>query len=165
MRHLTKATSKTEGGSGQDRWIVERFLRAPRKLVWKAMTDPAHLTHWIGPPDYQLMHAEMTLRSGGKGQFVWLDPEGKVVALDTTLLEVVPWQRLCCVESWSHGGPGGMTLLTLVDQDDGTLLRRCTWLDVTMPLVTGGDPENLALPGQRRQGWSTAAISQYSKRY
>lgn len=157
MRHVTKTTSMTVGGPNRDRVVVERFLRAPRKLVWKTLTDPAHLAHWIGPRDYQLLHAEMTVRSGGKGQFVWLDPEGEVVVLNTTLLEVVPCDRLSCVEAWSHGGPGGMTLLTLVDQDEGTLLRRCTWLDVTMPLGTADNLDRLPPPG--RMGWSQPAAA------
>lgn len=32
-----------------DRQILTiRVMDAPRELVWKALSDPAHLMHWVG---------------------------------------------------------------------------------------------------------------------
>ena len=33
--------------------VIEREIPFPRALVWKALTDPAHVNEWWGPDGFQ----------------------------------------------------------------------------------------------------------------
>lgn len=55
---------------------VERVFAAPRKLVFAAFTDCAHLKHWWGPHGWNLTHCEMDFRVGGRWHYCMTGPEG-----------------------------------------------------------------------------------------
>ncbi|MGH8184231.1 MAG: SRPBCC domain-containing protein, partial [Rhodanobacteraceae bacterium] len=45
---------------------LERFIDAPRRLVWEAMTKPEHLKEWYMPKPYGSVAAcELDVRPGG----------------------------------------------------------------------------------------------------
>jgi uncharacterized protein YndB with AHSA1/START domain len=44
--------------------IHTRILDAPRDLVWKVWTTPAHLKEWWGPNDFSLTIKSMTVEPG-----------------------------------------------------------------------------------------------------
>jgi uncharacterized protein YndB with AHSA1/START domain len=45
---------------------ISRLLNAPRDLVYKAFTDPAMLSQWMGPRGFQAEDIEQDMRVGGK---------------------------------------------------------------------------------------------------
>ncbi len=45
---------------------LSRVFDAPRDLVWKAYTDPAHVVKWMFANDWEAPFAETDLRPGGK---------------------------------------------------------------------------------------------------
>ena len=45
---------------------VSRVFDAPRDLVWKAYTDPAHIVKWMFANDWEAPFAETDLRPNGK---------------------------------------------------------------------------------------------------
>jgi uncharacterized protein YndB with AHSA1/START domain len=45
---------------------VSRVFDAPRDLVWKAYTDPAHIVKWMFANDWESPFAETDVRPGGK---------------------------------------------------------------------------------------------------
>lgn len=61
---------------------IERRLAHRPEKVWRALTEPAHLTQWF-PSDM-----EMDLRAGGKISFVFRDDEGP--AMDGAITELDP---------------------------------------------------------------------------
>lgn len=73
--------------------VMKRTLRAPRALVWKAMTEPQHLKQWWGLRRHTLVTCEVDLRVGGTYRFVERDPEGNEYAFHGAYLEIVPEQR------------------------------------------------------------------------
>jgi len=57
------ATSTTTGEV-----TVERFLDAPRELVWRAWTEPARFAQWFGTPPFSTPESSvfMDVRPGGE---------------------------------------------------------------------------------------------------
>ena len=47
-------------------FAIERFIDAPPRLVWEALTTPEHLQEWYMPKPWgRVARAEMDLRPGG----------------------------------------------------------------------------------------------------
>ena len=44
---------------------ITRVFDAPRELVFKLWTDPAHAKHWMGPRGFTATHFEQESRPGG----------------------------------------------------------------------------------------------------
>lgn len=76
-------------------FAIERFVDAPIRLVWEALTKPEHLKEWYMPKAWgRVTRAELDLRPGG---IIRIDiglPDGKEVPNLGCVLEVVPQERL-----------------------------------------------------------------------
>ena len=60
-----------------DREIVAtRVFDAPRDLVFRMWTDPAHIVHWWGPNGFTTTIHEMDVRPGGMWRFIMHGPDG-----------------------------------------------------------------------------------------
>ena len=47
-------------------FVIERFIDAPTRLVWEALTKPEHLKEWYMPKAWgRVAHVEMDVRPGG----------------------------------------------------------------------------------------------------
>ena len=47
-------------------FVLERFIDAPKQLVWEALTKPEHLKEWYMPKQWgRVARAEMDVRPGG----------------------------------------------------------------------------------------------------
>lgn len=78
-----------------DRAIVTtRLIDAPRELVWKAWTDPAHLTHWWGPRGFSTTTSEFDMREGGVWRFVMHGPDGTDYKNKIVYKDVREFERL-----------------------------------------------------------------------
>ena len=52
--------------------VSTRTFDAPRRLVFAAFTDPAHVPNWLlGPDGWDMPICEIDLRVGGKWRYVW----------------------------------------------------------------------------------------------
>jgi uncharacterized protein YndB with AHSA1/START domain len=63
---LTNQNLATE--SAERKIVITRVFDAPRELVWKAWTEPAHFMHWFGTPPVTapLSTIAMDVRPGGE---------------------------------------------------------------------------------------------------
>lgn len=76
-------------------FAIERFIDAPVRLVWEALTKPEHLTEWYMPRAWgRVAHAELAVRPGGIFRVDIAVGDGQVVPNLGCFLEVVPNQRL-----------------------------------------------------------------------
>jgi uncharacterized protein YndB with AHSA1/START domain len=76
-------------------FAIERFVDAPVRLVWEALTKPEHLKEWYMPKPWgRVAHAEIDLRPGGVVQIDIAVGEGQVAPNTGCVLEVVPMERL-----------------------------------------------------------------------
>jgi uncharacterized protein YndB with AHSA1/START domain len=73
----------------------ERFIDAPVRLVWEALTKPEHLKEWYMPKAWgRVSRAEMDVRPGGIFSIDIANDEGKDFPNLGCFLDVVPMERL-----------------------------------------------------------------------
>ena len=79
----------------EDRQIVTtRVIDGPRELVFKAWTDPRHLTRWFGPRGFTTTTRAFEFRPGGVWDFDMVGPDGTVYPNRIEWREIVPPERI-----------------------------------------------------------------------
>ena len=107
-------------------FALERFIDAPKHLVWEALTKPEHLKEWYMPKPWgRVANCEMDVRPGGIFRIDIALPEGQEVPNLGCFLEVIPMERLV----W--------TSMLFPDYrpavfDDATSSRRCIGMKLTL---------------------------------
>ncbi|MEC3981827.1 SRPBCC domain-containing protein [Amycolatopsis sp. H20-H5] len=137
---------------------IDRVIRAPRKQVWDAWTDPANLAQWWVPAPAHCRVERLDVRPGGA--FVTLmsdDGETFVPHLDACFLVVEEYERIVFTNAIDSGwrpasqGPISMTAeVVLRDHPDGTDYRI---------IVRHGDPAARTRHAELgfADGWGTVA--------
>ena len=75
--------------------VFERFIDAPTRLVWDALTKPEHLKEWYMPREWgRVSRTEMDVRPGGIFSIDIATADGKEVPNLGCFLDVVPMERL-----------------------------------------------------------------------
>ena len=75
--------------------ILERFIDAPTRLVWQALTTPEHLKEWYMPKPWgRVSRVEMDVRPGGILRIDIATADGPDVPNLGCILDVVPMERL-----------------------------------------------------------------------
>ena len=75
--------------------VFERFIDAPARFVWEALTKPEHLKEWYMPRAWgSVARAEMDVRPGGIFSIDITTADGREVPNLGCVLEAVPMERL-----------------------------------------------------------------------
>jgi len=96
---MEKSESKTK--PGEHALNITRVFDAPLEKVWRAWTEPEEMKRWYGPKDYTAPVCEVDLRVGGKMLACMRSPEGTDFWSTGTYLEIVPFSRLVCTDSFA----------------------------------------------------------------
>jgi uncharacterized protein YndB with AHSA1/START domain len=76
-------------------FVLERFIDAPTRLVWEALTKPEHLKEWYMPKAWgRVSRAEMDVRPGGIFRIDIATGDGRDVPNLGCFLDVIPMERL-----------------------------------------------------------------------
>ncbi|BAH37124.1 MAG TPA: polyketide cyclase [Gemmatimonas aurantiaca] len=76
-------------------FAIERFIDAPPRLVWEALTKPEHIKEWYMPRQWgRVVRTELELRPGGAFSIDIAVGEGQEVPNLGCVLDVVPNERL-----------------------------------------------------------------------
>ena len=76
-------------------FALERFIDAPRHLVWEALTKPEHLKEWYMPKPWgRVSYCELDVRPGGIFRIDIAMPDGQESPNLGCVLEVIPLERL-----------------------------------------------------------------------
>ena len=76
-------------------FAIERFIDAPVRLVWEALTKPEHLKEWYMPRAWgRVVRSEIDVRPGGVIRIDIAVANGPEVPNLGCILEVVPLKRL-----------------------------------------------------------------------
>ncbi len=133
-----QSTSSLSVSTPSDREIVmTRSFRAPRRLVWDALTKPELVQRWMFvPPGWSWSECRMDVRVGGKFRWSWNGVEGQLaLTISGEHKEVVPPNRIVHTELMEMGPGAGhecggsgepWTLLATIDLSehaDETLLK------------------------------------------
>lgn len=98
-----------------DRFTLTRLVDAPRPLVWKAWTDPAHLQHWWGPFGCVMTALEADIRQDGVFRVKFQSDDGTGYWLRCVYREMDEPGRLVFSHGWENAaGEGETTTLVTV---------------------------------------------------
>ncbi len=76
-------------------FVLERFIDAPTRLVWDALTKPEHLKEWYMPKPWgRVAHCEMDVRPGGIIRIDIATAGGQAIPNVGCILDVIPMARL-----------------------------------------------------------------------
>ncbi len=152
------ATSSGATESSSDReLVITRIFDAPRELVFKAWTEPRHLSQWWGPRGFTLVSCQMDARPGGSYRFHMRAPDGSDHWPLGSFRELAAPERL--VASWCWTDADGRprhpeTVLTVTFEEYGDKTK-LTLHQAVFESVTARD--------EHRGGWNSAldCLSEY----
>lgn len=135
---------------------LERVIRAPRGVIWKAWTDPVRFAQWWVPAPAKCRVERLDVRPGG-AMVTRLSEDGERFGphLDATFLVVDQEERLVFTNavdsSWRPAKPEPIAMtaeISLADHPDGTDYRI---------VVRHADPASRALHEELgfADGWGT----------
>ena len=95
--------------------VITRVLDAPRRLVFKAWTEPERVVRWWGPQGFTMPSCKMDVRPGGAFRFCMRSPDGADHWLQGVYREIVEPERLVLTWAWedAEGKPGHETQVTV----------------------------------------------------
>ena len=102
--------------------VLTRTMPFPRALVWKAMTDPAHVNNWWGPDGFTHVDVSYDFRVGGVWSFVMVGPDGTRYPNRTVFKQIDPPARMVMDLGDDQKVWFEMTV-TLEEVEGGTLVR------------------------------------------
>lgn len=106
--------------------LITRIIDAPRRLVFKAWTQPEHVARWWGPQGFTTTHCEMDIRVGGNYRFGMRSPQGTEYWKRGVFHEIQDPERIVFTFAWEN--PDGalqhelLTTVTFDEQDGRTKL-------------------------------------------
>jgi uncharacterized protein YndB with AHSA1/START domain len=104
--------------------VVEREVRAPRALVFRAFTEPDLLVQWLGPRRLTMRVEHYDVRHGGSYRYVHVDTDGSEYVFQGTFHgEPTPDRIVQTFEFLGHPGHVSLDTLDLVDRGERTLIR------------------------------------------
>lgn len=106
---------------------IVRTFEAPRALVWKMWTDPAHVAVWWAPEHFTTPVVKMDVRPGGAIHMVMRGPDGADYPFDGRFVVIDEPERLV-LRTWVNCADGSVWFeveQTIRFEEDGdrTLMR------------------------------------------
>jgi uncharacterized protein YndB with AHSA1/START domain len=86
---------------------IVRTFDAPRALVWKMWTDPAHVAVWWAPEHFTTPVVRMDVRPGGAIHMVMRAPDGADYPFDGRFIALDEPERLV-MRTWVNDADGGL---------------------------------------------------------
>jgi uncharacterized protein YndB with AHSA1/START domain len=99
--------------------VMSRVFKAPRELVFDALTRPELLKRWYGAEGWSLVLCEIDLTVGGAWRFVSRRPNGKEVGQRGVYRQIVRPERLVNTEAWEDWNPGELLVTTVLEEREG----------------------------------------------
>jgi uncharacterized protein YndB with AHSA1/START domain len=98
--------AETTRVSGSEDFVISRVFDAPRELVWKCFTDPAHMKAWWGPKGTAVTQGKMDLRPGGVFHYCLGTADGTEMWAKMAYREITPRDRIVFINSFSDEAGG-----------------------------------------------------------
>jgi uncharacterized protein YndB with AHSA1/START domain len=122
--------------------VITRMFDAPRDLVFKAWTDPAHMAQWWGPAHFTNPVCELDVRPGGAIRIDMQGPDGVIYPMKGIYREVVALERISYTnyvfeDAEGHPQLEVLTTVTFADQGGKTKLTVQETVIKARPAVEG----------------------------
>jgi uncharacterized protein YndB with AHSA1/START domain len=105
-------------------WLrMTRVLPAPRRDVWRAMTETDELASWWGPKGFSTPNVDFDPRPGETFQIAMQPPEGELFHLHGEFREVDPPSRISYTFVWDPPDTDDretLVTLTLAERGEAT---------------------------------------------
>jgi len=138
--------------------VITRIFDAPRRIVFKAWSQPEHLMRWWGPHGYTCPVCEMDFKVGGTWRFCMRSSDGIDEWQEGVYREIVEPERIVFTYSFpkgsrgfseeSAGKPGHQTTVTVVFADHNGNKTKLT--------VRQTNFESVAVRDDHVRGWNEA---------
>jgi len=99
--------------------VLERVIRAPRRVVWSAWMNPETLPQWWGPEGFSCRTTRIDLRTGGEWVFDMIAPDGTVFPNHHQYGEVRTEDRLSYALHWGESGPKHADAWAMFEEEEG----------------------------------------------
>jgi uncharacterized protein YndB with AHSA1/START domain len=132
---------------------ITRVFDAPRELVWRMWTDPAHARRWWGPRHHPATHLELDARAGGRWRIRLTGAEtGRELWQGGVFREVKKPERLVFTFKWDEGhGPAEEMLVTITFAEEGGKESKKTRMTFHQtPFVSADEHEG------HTEGWNSS---------
>jgi uncharacterized protein YndB with AHSA1/START domain/pimeloyl-ACP methyl ester carboxylesterase len=132
--------------------VITRDFAAPRELVFAAWTDPRNVARWWGPKGFTNPRCEVDARPGGALLIHMRSPEGVIVPVRGTFLEVESPTRLVyrtAAFEDEHGNAQLEVINTVTFEVNGEATR----LTLRAEIITATDAVAALLAGME-EGWN-----------
>jgi uncharacterized protein YndB with AHSA1/START domain len=108
----------------EERILITREFDAPKRLVYRAWTEPELVARWWGGERGEVRSVRIELRVGGAWRCVMILEDGSEAAFRGEYREIVPNERIVSTEVY-EGLPGAQALntVTFTEEDGRTTLR------------------------------------------
>lgn len=112
-------------GTAERELVVTRVFDAPRRLVFKAWTQPEHAARWWAPQGFTTISCEMDVRPGGAWRRCMRSPDGSEHRKRGVYREIVEPERLVFTYASEDldGNFSHETLVTVTFADEGGKTR------------------------------------------
>lgn len=131
--------------------VLTRIFDAPRRLVFKAWTDPEHLVRWFGPKGFtSTIVGKIDLRPGAPYRIHMRGPDGGDHWSQGVYREIVEPERVVFAGYWAdaEGKPKGPESTVTVTFEDLGGKTRLTLRQTVFESVTARDAH--------RGGWTSS---------
>src|SRR5262245_20912012 len=147
-------TSIADLAPGEQIIVISRILNAPRALVFKAFTDPKHLTQFWGPKGFFCPSCSVDLRVGGEFRVDMRGPDGMMYPCTGIYRDIAPPERIVYDGTASEGHPcgGGLPPKSVVTMTFAEMEGK-TKVTIHTRLRTAADRE-AAIQGGFSIGWN-----------
>ena len=142
------ARTSVAARSAEPALIITRVFDAPRRLVFKAWTQPDRAARWWGPHGFTTISCEMDVRPGGAWRRCMRAPDGTEHRKRGVYREVIEPERLVFTyaDEDGDGHPGPETLVTVTFADLGSK---------TELTLHQADFESVTARDAHRGGWTS----------
>jgi len=134
---------------------ITRLLRAPRALVWKAWSDPAHLKQWWCPKPWTTDVRAFEFTAGGAFHTFMQGPDGGTSDNPGVFLEVTPQSRIvfttALVAQWRPANEPWLPMTAIITMADEGSDTRYTALVLHKDQATRDRHEEMGF----HEGWGT----------
>ncbi|MFC4617615.1 SRPBCC domain-containing protein [Camelliibacillus cellulosilyticus] len=114
---------------GEREFTLERIFAAPRKLVFRAFTEPEHVSRWWAPEMFTIPICRIDLRPGGIWHYCMESPEGERHWARAVYREIIEPERIVYIGGFAdeeanpiEGQPVHLATVTFTEQDGKTKL-------------------------------------------
>ena len=103
--------------------IITWLIKAPRRIVFRTITDPLLIPKWWGPRRFTTKVIKMIVMPGGIWHYIQTDKEGKEYGFHGVYHDVIEPECLVYTSEY-EGVPGQVTLYKdqLTEQDGKTII-------------------------------------------